>query len=698
MAGLIKFEQRGDIALVVIDRPPVNALNQAARQGLLDAVRTLRSRSSLKAMVLVGAGDMFSAGSDITEFTQARKAPSLAEVMALIETSPKPVFAMMHGRALGGGLELSLACHARLCTASCRLAVPEVKLGLLPGAGATQRLPRLVGPVAALSIIASGRDVPAEEALSMGLVDALVGDDAVADAMAFAEQSLALGRVWAPAAQRDDRLTQVRSAPDVFEAQVADVLRKARGQAAPQACVTAVRASLSMDLQQGLAEERRLFEALEQGVESRAMRHLFFAEREAARLPADLTKLQTPPIRSAAVMGAGLMGSSITMCFADVGIPVILIDTGEAPLQRALDTIGKQYERARATGRLTATQLSARMAAITTSVDISATAGVDVVIEAAPEVMALKEDLFRTLGRVTRPGTLLATNTSTLDVNRIADASGRPDDVVGLHFFSPAHVMRLIEIVRGAKTTDRTLARAVGLARTLKKLSAVVGVCDGFVANRMMGKRSLQVDRLLLEGASPRQIDRVTTHFGFPMGPLAVGDLAGLDVAQKVRQSRGQRFPVADAICALGRYGQKTGAGYYRYEAGSRQALDDALIDQLLIDVARSEGVTRRTFSDGEILDRTLLPIINEGARVLSEGMVTRASDIDVILVHGYGWPAWRGGPMFHADQMGVSAVCTKLRALAVALNDASLKPAPLLLELAAQSRTLLGTNTESNA
>lgn len=683
MEARLDVQDHGPVRAVVIDRPPVNALNQPLRQGLLEAVEKFAGDPGCQALVIAGRGALFSAGSDITEFSQGRRPPSLEQVMLAIEACPKPVIAALHGRTLGGALELALACHARVSERGALLGLPESRLGLLPGAGGTQRLPRLIGAAAALAMIAEAREVRADEAVALGLVDEVFDGDPVAAGVAFARNAVASGRRFQLAATREDHLAAHRASPEAFEAQAAAVLRRSRGRASLRACVEAVRCAMTTPLHEGLQRERALFSELEAADESRALRHLFFAERGAARLPKEMEQLATEPPRRAAVVGAGLMGSGIAMCLANAGVAVTLIDTAAAPLDRGLAGIAKQYQRMAASGRLKADEAAAILARISGRLALDAVADADVVIEAAPEILALKQDIFRALGRLAKPGALLATNTSTLDVDQIAAASGRAADVVGLHFFSPAHVMRAVEVVRGAGSSAAAIARAVRLARMLGKLPAIVGVCDGFVANRMMGKRSRQVDRLLLEGATPQQIDKATTDFGFAMGPLAVADLAGLDVAQKVRQSRGQVFPVADALCAAGRHGQKTGAGYYRYEAGSREALDDPVVARLIAEVAAREGVAARAFSDDEILDRTLLPVINEGARILGEGMAAHAGDIDVILVHGYGWPAWRGGPMHYADQQGLAAICERLSALAEQIGDASLRPAPLLRQLA---------------
>ena len=689
MSPLIHTERHGPVTVATLDRAPVNALNREARAQLLQAVQAFVADPTQHALVLCGRGALFSAGSDITEFSQGRQPPGLAEVLAAIEASPKPVIAALHGRTLGGGLELALACHVRIAERQARLGLPEVKLGLLPGVGGTQRLPRAIGPAAAVQIIASGRELDAEEALSLGLIESRFDGDPAQAGIAHAQALLQAGRVFPPP-DAERRMAPSEAEREAFEAAATELLRKARGTDAPQACIAAVRAAMATPLAEGLAEERRLFDTLEQGEQSRALRHLFFAERAAARPPESVQGQRAAPFQRAAVVGAGLMGGGIALCLASAGLPTVLIDPAEASLERARTFVEQQLQRYVASGRVSEDQRQATLARVQTATGLQAAADCDLVIEAAPEAMSLKQEIFGTLGRLCAPGSLLASNTSSLDLNAIADASGRPQDVLGLHFFSPAHAMRLVEVVRGAHSTDAQVARALALVRRIGKLPATVGVCNGFVANRMMGKRTRQVDRLLLEGASPQEIDRATTGYGFPMGPLAVGDLAGIDVAEKVRAARGESLPVAGALNAAGRHGQKTLAGYYRYEPGSRQPIADPAVDALIESVAQSLNVARRRFTPEEILDRTLLPVVNEGVRLFDEGVAAHPADIDVILAHGYGWPAWRGGPMCYAQQRGLREVCERLSQLARELDDPSLEPAPLLLSLAASGGSLL--------
>lgn len=675
MKAAVHLHETDAVLVATIDRPPVNAFNQATRQALKDAIETFLRNSSYKAMVITGSERFFSAGADITEFTKAAQPPSLAELMAMIESSERPVVAAIAGRALGGGLEIALACHKRIGTRLSRYALPEVKLGLLPGAGGTQRLPRLIGPAAALTFIASGDEIDALQAHGLGLLDEVVEDGLLEAAIALSKTAASSTprRQAAPATTTQGALT--------LDQQAERLLQRFPQQEAVAACVRAVKASTTMPLEAGLALERELFAGLEKGNQSKALRHVFFAERQASRYP-ELENLNASAMAVAAVVGGGLMGRGIAMSLLEAGLSVTLIDATASAATQAKQLIEKQYLRSIAKGALTPEALEARLQKLRLADSIEAVRDADVIIEAVPEVMAIKKDIFQSLGKHAKAAALLATNTSTLDINEIATSSRRAEDVVGMHFFSPAHIMKLVEIIKGARTAPAALARALRLSRQTGKIGAVVEVCDGFVGNRMIGKRSQQVDRLLLEGALPEQIDAALVRFGFPMGPLAVNDMAGLDVAQKVRQSRGQVFPVADAICALGRYGQKTGGGYYRYAEGSRKPEIDPEISQLIETVSREHGIDRRAFSDQDIIDRTLLPVINEGFRVLEEGMAMHPADIDVILVHGYGWPRWRGGPMFYAEQYGLAAVCQRLQTLAKQLGDAAFSPAPLLLKL----------------
>ncbi len=678
----VQQSREGDILILAMNNPPVNTLAQAVRAGLQDALRAADADASVKAIVLRSVGRMFSAGAEIREFGGPKRDPSLGEVIAQIEKMSKPVIAAIHGSALGGGLELALGCHARIAAPGTKLGLPEVKIGLLPGGGGTQRLPRLAGPEAALKIITEGEPVSAEKALKLDIIDAVATGDPLADAVAFAKKAVASGQKFLLARDRKDAL--IRQNPEAFQAALDAVSKKARGQRAPVLCAESVRNAANLAFEDGLKRERELFTELVSGDQSKALRYVFFAEREAQKIPGIAADTQIPPTKSAAVIGAGTMGGGIAMCFANVGIPVTMIDLNEEALNRGLKRCADNWRRTMESGKMTAEDMERRISLLKGATSLDAVADVDVVIEAVFEDMGVKQKIFADIDRLAKPGALLATNTSTLDVDKIAQATKRPQDVLGLHFFSPANVMRLLEIIRGKDTTAKAIAWSVELGRILKKVPVVVGNCDGFVGNRMLGKRGNQGEALLQEGALPQQVDAVLTKFGLAMGPFAVGDLSGLDIGASVRKARGVTYPIADAIVGAGRLGQKTSKGWYRYSEGSRKPEPDAEVQKLIEDTSARLGITRREISNEEILDRMILPLVNEGARILEEGIASRASDIDTVWVNGYGWPTWTGGPMYYADQRGLKEVRDRLAAYAEKTGDPALKPAPLLEKLAA--------------
>ena len=675
----VTTERKGSVAVIRLDNPPVNALGHGLRLGIASALKNAEEDGDVRAIVLVGNGRCFSAGADITEFGKPIQEPNLHDLIAAIEASPKPVVAAIHGTTLGGGLELALACHARVAAKDARLGLPEIKLGILPGAGGTQRAPRLMGAEKALKMITSGDMIPAEEARASGLVDEIAAGDMVAAAAARAEHLAASGEL--PRVR--DRAVPGDKAE--FDKTAASLTGKGRVLRAVSACVEAVKAAIELPFDQGLKRERELFTELVQSDESKAQRHVFFAERNAAKvadMPADI---QPKPIASAAVIGAGTMGGGITMSFANAGIPVTLIETTEAALKRGLDTILANYKRS---GRTPQAEIDRRMGLIMPTLDIEKAAGADIVIEAVFEEMEIKKEIFGKLDRIAKPGAVLASNTSYLDINEIAAQTKRPGEVLGMHFFSPANVMKLLEIVRGKATSPATLATAIAVGRKIGKVPVIVGVCDGFVGNRMLGQRLKATEQLLLEGALPHEIDAAATAFGFAMGPLAVSDLAGLDIGMRARRARGVRAAVADAITDAGRYGQKNGKGYYRYdEADRRKPISDPEVEKIIVEASEKLGIKRRTISQEEIIQRLNYPMINEGAKILEEGIAQRPSDIDVIWVYGYGWPVWRGGPMFHADQVGLKKIRDWLAEQARKSGDASLNPAPVLDRLAREGR-----------
>ncbi len=680
-------EAAGGIAVITVDNPPVNALKHEVRAGLAEALRRARDDASVEAVVISCAGRTFFAGADITEFGKPPQAPGLGQVIAQIEAMPKPVVAALHGTALGGGFEVALACHFRVAVPTARVGLPEVKLGLLPGAGGTQRLPRLVGPEKALRMIVTGDPIGAVEARADGIVDEIAEGDLTAAAIALARRVAAERRPLQKVRDRDDKLAAARADAKSFDEAAAALTRRLRGREAPAACLEAVRNAFTLPFDEGLRRESELFRTLVAGDQSKAQRHVFFAEREAAKVPNMPEGTPPRPIARTAVIGAGTMGGGIAMCFANAGIPVTLIETGRDLLQRGRDRIAANYRATMARGGLTADDMERRLGLIAGAVGIDAAGDADVVIEAVFEEIELKKRVFAELDQVAKPGALLATNTSTLDVDQIARATARPQDVIGTHFFSPANVMRLLEIVRGADSAPDAIATGLTLARRLGKVPVVVGVCYGFVGNRMLARRSVEAERLLLEGAMPQQVEAVLVEFGLPMGPFAMIDLAGLDVGWLIRKSRGEHAAIEDALCEAGYFGQKTGKGYFRYEAGSRIPIPDPEIERIILDASARLGISRREIGPGEIIERTVFPMINEGARILEEGIAARPGDIDVVWVYGYGWPAWRGGPMYYADHLGLGHVRDRLAASAEHSGDETLRPAALISRLAAEGR-----------
>jgi len=662
MSDLVTFDKQGSVGVITVNNPPVNALSHGVRLGLRDGLRQAVADPAVGAIVIVCAGRTFIAGADITEFGKPPKEPGLHEVLGLIETSPKPVVAAVHGTALGGGLEVTLACHWRVGVRAARFGLPEVKLGLLPGAGGTQRLPRVVGVPKALQMIVSGDPIGGEEAQRLGLVDELVDGDLAAAGVAYAERVLAEQRPLRKIRDMDDKTGAVRGTPEVFAEFRKSVARQTRGFRAPENCIKAVEAAVALPFEEGLKRERELFLELMSSAESKAQRYIFFAEREAAKIPDVPPDTPTLTITKAAVLGAGTMGGGIAMNFASVGIPVTVVEVNREALDRGLGVVRKNYEATASKGRLTAADVEKRMGLIQGTTDFGAIADADIVIEAVFEEMPIKKEVFAKIDKLCKRDAVLATNTSTLDVNEIASATARPESVIGMHFFSPANVMRLLEVVRGAKTSKVAVATAMAVGRRIAKVPVCVGVCYGFVGNRMLHQRGREAEKLILEGALPQQVDKVLYDFGFPMGPFAMGDLAGLDVGWRIRKGRGVKSPVADRICELGRFGQKTGAGYFRYEKGDRTPRPDPEVEKLILEVAREQGIQRRAIPEQEILERLLYPMVNEGAKILEEKIAIRASDIDVIWIYGYGWPVYRGGPMFWADSIGLKAVRDRMR------------------------------------
>ena len=688
MTAPVALHRDGAIAVVVVDNPPVNALKHEVRLGLRDAFANANADKEVAGIVLTCAGRTFIAGADIGEFGKPAQSPSLIDVNGQIEAIEKPVVAAMFGSPLGGGLEITLACHFRIAAPATRLGLPEIKLGLIPGAGGTQRLPRLVGMEKAMAMILSGDPIPAKEALALGLIDEIFEGDPAAAGVAFLHKVIADKRPLRRVRDFDDKLKGLRAQPDKFAELAAPFAKRARGLEAPSAALEALRWTLDVPVERALEAERKKFMELLAGDQSKAQRHIFFAEREANKVPGLGKEVKPRDIKQVAVIGAGTMGGGISMSFANAGIPVTVVETAEDALKRGFGVMEKNYKTSAARGALREEDVGKRMGLLTGTTDFAAIKDADLVIEAVFEEMPIKKEVFGKLDKLSRTGAVLATNTSYLDVNEIAATTARPASVLGMHFFSPANVMRLLEIVRGDKTAPDVLATAVAAARRIGKVPVVVGVCHGFVGNRMLRARSIEGEKLLLEGALPHEVDGALTEFGFPMGPFAMGDLAGLDVGWRMRKSQGIRAEIADTLCEQGRYGQKTGKGFYLYEAGSRAGRPDPEVEHLIVAASKRLGVARRPIDKKEIVERLIFPMINEGARVLEEGIALRSGDIDVIWVYGYGFPRWRGGPMFYADMVGLPYIRDRLAALAKSSGDKRHEPAALLARLAAENST----------
>ena len=687
MSSPVALEIRDDVALIVIDNPPVNALSHAVRAGVCDALARALEDDAVAAVVLVCAGRTFMAGADIKEFGRPPVAPSLRDMLAALDASTKPTTAAIHGTALGGGFETALCCHYRVAVSSAKVGLPESQLGLLPGAGGTQRLPRLVGARKALDMMIGGRPISAVAGHGLGIVDRVIdGGDVAEAAVAFARERVAAHA--RPMRVRDLPVESVDSG--FFAAYREGMARRTRGFEAPERIVRCVEAAASQPFDAGMQVERELFEACLASTQSAAMRHVFFAERAAGKVPGLDPEAAPRAVNEVAVVGAGTMGAGIALACLDAGLPVTLLDSSADALARGAAGVHKILDAQVAKDRIDASTRDARLDLLETSEDFEAVANADLVIEAVFETMAIKERVFARLDGACKPGAILATNTSTLDVDRIAAATRRPEDVIGLHFFSPAHVMRLLEIVRGARTDDAVIATSLAFAKAIGKLGVVVGNCFGFVGNRMLYGYGRESQMLLLEGASPQQIDAALTDWGMAMGPNAVGDLAGLDVGYKVRQERTDRpddpcyYRVSDMLAERGRFGQKTGAGIYRYEAGSRVPLPDPEVEAMIAAEAARLGVTRRTIDDAEIVARCIDALTVEGARILEDGIATRAGDIDVIWTNGYGFPRYRGGPMFSADTEGIAAVCERVRDFAARFGEEYWRLPKLLERLAA--------------
>lgn len=683
---VVNLEHHDAIAVITINNPPVNALSAAVRGGTLECVNVAIADPVVKGIVLTCAGQTFIVGADITEFGEPSKPPAWEEIIAVIEDSPKPIVAAIHGAALGGGLELALACHFRAATRDAKLGLPEVKLGLLPGGGGTQRLPRAVGPEFALKMIVGGNPISAPEALKVGLIDEIV-EATGAGGEALARKVLAEKRGLRKLRNDDSKLVAVKADRSIFTNAVASVTTGARGLEAPFAAADAVGFAVDLPFEEGLKKERELFRLLIGSEQSRAQRYAFFAVRAAKKIAGVPDGTKARNVERVAIVGAGVMGGGIAMCFANAGIPVTLIEITQEQLKRGLSAMQKQWQAAATHGRIPADQPAKRMTLVNGMVGIENVKDADLVIEAVFETMAVKKEVFGQLGEYAKSGAVLASNTSYLSIDEIAGKTRRPHDILGMHFFSPANVMKLCEIVRGPRTAPDTLMTAVSVSRRIAKVPVVVGLCRGFVGNRMWDQRDKQTQKLLLEGARPEQVDAVVTKFGMPMGPFVMSDMAGLDVGWLSRKDQGIRSEIADALCEAGRFGQKTGKGWYKYEANSRTPIVDWEVEKLIDETMIRLGRKRRAISDEEILERLNYPMINEGARILEEGIAARPSDIDVVWLYGYGWPIYRGGPLYWADQIGLRHIVDRLAFYAKETDDLSLQPAPLLERLVGQDK-----------
>ena len=697
MSEAASYSVRDGIAVITMNNPPVNGLGSVLRPGIMDGIRQAGADPAVKALVIIGSAKAFSGGADIREFNTPKMSlpPSLPEINDAQDGCSKPMIAAVGGFALGGGLELALGCHYRVALPKSQLGLPEVKLGLLPGSGGTQRLPRVVGAAQAVQMMTTGNSVPAEKALALGLVDEIVQGDLLEGALSFAQKLVSSGK--GPRRIRDMTVKVEGEPKAFFEKARAEVGKASRGFPAPLEIVACVEAAVTKPFDEGRKEERRRFQTLVEGNESKALRHMFFAERQTSKIPDVPEDTPVRPVKSAAVIGAGTMGGGIAMNFVNAGIPVTLIEMKQEALDRGMATIRNNYAATVSKGRLKQDEMDQRLKLISPALELAAGKDADIVVEAVFERMDVKQDIFRKLDAVMKPGAILATNTSTLDVNAIAGVTRRPQDVIGTHFFSPANVMRLLEVVRGAKTAKDVLATTLKLGKAIKKVAVVSGVCDGFIGNRMVEKYGQQSLFLLDEGCSPQQVDAAAYKWGMAMGPLAMGDMAGLDIGWEIRKRRYLERPnfvysrVGDRICEAGRYGQKTGKGWYLYDpAGGKDArkpIPDPEVEKIISQYRKENNLQPRRISDQEIVERLIYALVNEAAYILEEGIALRASDIDMVYLTGYGFPPYRGGPMFYADTIGLKNVLNSIQGFQSGYQGAVWKPAPLLVKLANEGR-----------
>jgi 3-hydroxyacyl-CoA dehydrogenase len=675
--SITDLTRSGEIAAVTLDSPPVNALSEAMREGLIAALAAASADNQAKAILLICAGRTFIAGADISEFGRAMTGATFKDLQDAMDAVRKPLIAAIHGTALGGGLEVALCAHYRIATASAKLGLPEVSLGLVPGAGGTQRLPRLVGVEKALNMITSGQPIGAQEAFDLGLIDAIAPtDDLKKAALDFVQTILASGGGMRRTRDRNEKIAAAMGHPEIFTQFRAS--HKFRGFEAPGEAIRCIEAAVNLPFDDGLALERAVFEVRKASPQSAAQRYAFFAERKAAKIPDVPGDAPTLSINKVGIIGAGTMGGGIAMNFANAGIPVVLVEQQAAALERGLGVVKKNYDASARRGRFSPEEAQRRFGLMTGTLALEDLADCDLIIEAVFERMDIKKDVFRKLDAIAKPGAILASNTSYLDLNEIAAATARPDHVLGLHFFSPANVMKLLEVVRGDKTAKPVVATAMKLAKRIGKVAVLVGVGPGFVGNRLLAQRTREAQKLVMEGAMPWDVDRVLTEFGLPMGPFQMGDLAGLDLGWVRAESKGESL--RDRLNERDRRGQKTNAGYYDYDE-NRKAIPSPVTEKLIAELMLEKGVTPRRISDQEILERTLYPMINEAANILDEGKALRASDIDVIWLNGYGWPAHHGGPTYYADRIGLARVLAGVRKY-------GWTPAPLLEKLVAEGKS----------
>tara|TARA_B100001250_G_scaffold244630_1_gene210312 strand:- start:1849 stop:3924 length:2076 start_codon:yes stop_codon:yes gene_type:complete len=682
------IEKDSNISIITLNSPPVNALSAGVREGLHDGITQARNDAETEAIVLICDGRTFIAGADISEFGKEPRGPSLFEVQEFIEESNKPVIAAIHGTALGGGLEVALTCHYRIAVPSAKCGLPEVNLGLLPGAGGTQRLPRVVGVEKALQMVTSGMHVAANECLEMGLVDEIAGEDSLLDdAISFAKKIVSEQRPLVKISEMNDKVEAARGNENLFKDFRKSIARKTRGFLAPEYNIQCIEAAVNNSFADGVKVERKLFMELVTGTQSAAQRYAFFAQRQVAKIPDIEPETEIKPFESIGVIGAGTMGGGISMNFANAGITVTIVEQNQERLDKGLGIIRKNYENTANKGRITFEDVEKRMNLIQGSTSIEDLSESDLIIEAVFENMDLKKDIFRTLDKIAKDGAILATNTSALDVNEIAAETKRPEDVIGLHFFSPANVMRLLEIVRGEKTSKSVVATSMKMAKKIGKIAAVVGVCPGFVGNRILAQRQREANKLILEGAMPWDVDDVLFEFGFPMGPFAMSDLAGLDIGWDENLSNGDTL--RDRLCEAGRLGQKTGKGFYIYDE-KRNKSPDTEVENLIKEFSEANQIQRRNISKDEILERCLYPMINEGFKILEEGMAIRASDIDIVWINGYGWPVYQGGPMFYGNLIGYDKILEWLKDMEKS-HGSEFTPSPYLEKVVSEEINLFG-------